>query len=340
MSFSVRILPSNHIYIVEPQETLLEGALRSGIHLNYSCGSGSCGDCKARLLEGSIGQIDFHDYTIPEHEKCNGKMLLCRAHAASDLIIEASEANSPGDIPHQSIATRVSKIERLGDSRLLIHLRTPRSKTLRFMAGQHVMLRLANGMAKDVPIASCPCNGMVLQFYLHNRGNDPFIRYAFNELVKSERIRVEGPFGNFVLDDESTRPLIMIAFDGGLAPLKSLIEHAINLELSQRVLLYWLVSEEDGHYLDNYCRSWKEVLDDYSYIPLWLPAEMPTEKGEEEGLRVIVKEIRDEVLELQECDLYLAGTEVFISFYRAFFADEGVPESRIFSAQMRREDRG
>ena len=156
---------------------------------------------------------------------------------------------------------------------------------------------------------------------------------------EARQVAVEGPFGNFVMDDESTRPLIMVALDEGIAPVKSLIEHAINLELRQRVLLFWLVSREDGHYLDNYCRSWKEVLDNYSYTPLRSPSDMSGEKGDEVGPGQVLAAIDNEPLELQECDIYLSGTTQFNSNSKMLFAAEGVPESRIFSMQMRREDR-
>ena len=43
-------------------------------------------------------------------------------------------------------------------------------------------------------------------------------------------VRVEGPRGEFVLDEASTRPLVFVAFDTGFAPIKSLIEHAMALD--------------------------------------------------------------------------------------------------------------
>lgn len=333
MSFSIRILPSNHTYSVEPQETLLEGALRSGIHLKYSCENGSCGECEARLVKGDLGPVDYHDYTFNENEKRDGKILLCRSHAASDLVIEAIEASSPQDIPLQTVITRVSRIERLDDSRLILHLRTPRSKTLRFLAGQHVQLRINSKLARDLPIASCPCNGMLLQFHLHDEPGDPFTHYIFNKLVHSALVEVAGPYGTFTLDEASSRPIIMIALDEGFAVFKSLIEHAINLEVPQRLSLYWLASDSGGHYLDNYCRSLQEALDTFSYLPLVLSA------GEdvEEGILRLVRQIIEKELWIEETDIYLAVPLIHRELVGYLLEAAGVPISRIFTMQMRDE---
>jgi NAD(P)H-flavin reductase len=48
----------------------------------------------------------------------------------------------------------------------LIHLKTPRTKRLRFLAGQHVKLG-GNGIPlASHPVGSCPCDDMHLHFFI------------------------------------------------------------------------------------------------------------------------------------------------------------------------------
>ncbi|NTU73348.1 2Fe-2S iron-sulfur cluster binding domain-containing protein, partial [Candidatus Roizmanbacteria bacterium] len=54
MAAHVTVLPSGHDFFVEGQDTLLEGALRSGVPLNYGCSGGNCGLCKARIVSGEV----------------------------------------------------------------------------------------------------------------------------------------------------------------------------------------------------------------------------------------------------------------------------------------------
>jgi CDP-4-dehydro-6-deoxyglucose reductase len=79
-------------------------------------------------------------------------------------------------------------------------------------------------------------------------------------------VEVEGPFGEFVLDENSSRPVIFLAFGAGFAPIKSLVQHAMSLELAESMDLHWL-ADAAGHYQDNLCRAWADALDNFSYVP-------------------------------------------------------------------------
>ena len=120
----------------EANESVLEAALRSGLNLSYHCATGSCGECRARIVEGQVKDYRYFDFVIPEAEKIANTVLLCSVTPNSDLVIEAHEAASAKDIPLQQLCTKVAKLERLNHNNLVLHLRTPRSNTLRFLAGQ------------------------------------------------------------------------------------------------------------------------------------------------------------------------------------------------------------
>ncbi len=262
MSHTVRLLPDGREFSAEPQETLLEAALRSGIDLQYGCAGGTCGECKARVVSGQLGAAEFHDYVLTDAEKAQGVVLLCRSHAATDLVIEADEVR-PGDIPLQRLTARIAGMERHGDY-LLLQLRTPRTRTLRFLAGQSVVLSVPGIGSRSLAVASCPCNGMLLQFHLHAGEYDPLTRHLFATARLSDAIEVEGPVGRFTLDESSTRPLVMVAEGTGFAPIKSLIEHYIALDMPQTLYLFWL-TETGGHYLANLCRAWHDALDRFEF---------------------------------------------------------------------------
>jgi CDP-4-dehydro-6-deoxyglucose reductase, E3 len=73
--------------------------------------------------------------------------VLACAHtaASSELTIETLEAQGPADIPQQQIVTTVRAVRPLAPDTLLLHLQTPRSHRLRFLAGQWVTLGVADG---------------------------------------------------------------------------------------------------------------------------------------------------------------------------------------------------
>jgi CDP-4-dehydro-6-deoxyglucose reductase len=164
---------------------------------------------------------------------------------------------------------------------------------------------------------------MILQVHLHQQDANPFVHYAFNEMKVGESIDLEGPEGDFILDEESARPIVMVAVDTGFAPLKSIIEHAIALDLQQAIHLYWLVTNKHHHYLDNLCRSWEFALETFLYQPMTVP-------HENNQLTTMLTEIIDRSPIETELDLYLCGPNKLLTPLREKFIEKGTPKSRIF----------
>ena len=46
MAFEITVLPSQHTFVAEAGETILNAALRQGVLLPYGCGDGACGACR------------------------------------------------------------------------------------------------------------------------------------------------------------------------------------------------------------------------------------------------------------------------------------------------------
>ena len=264
----IRILPSGHEFECSDRQSLLHAALESGLHLHYGCDNGSCGDCLAQLVAGEVGPIRHSDFVLAPQQKADGVFLACCQAPRSECVIRADEVGSPREIPLQRIEARVYRLERLSAEVMQLSLKTPRSQPLQFLAGQHVRLDLGNGLSRSKAIASCPCDGLKPQFHVQYRCGDPFSEQVFRQLKKNDRVCLEGPGGDFVLDDDSIRPLIFIAYDTGFASIKSLIEHAIALDKQQPMHLYWVVTPNHSPYLENYCRSLEDALDNLRYFPI------------------------------------------------------------------------
>ncbi len=123
---------------------------------------------------------------------------------------------------------------------LLLHVQTPRTQTLRFMAGQRAHLTLEDGASGELPIASCPCNGRNLQFFVRRRPGDALAESAFSGPARRIRwSRSRGPIGGFVLHEGSPTPRSSSPSDDGIAPIKSLLEHAVSIDTIEAFHLYW-----------------------------------------------------------------------------------------------------
>ena len=259
VSAQVTLRPSGHQFTVEGHDTLLQAGLRAGLKLNYGCGNGSCGMCKMRVTDGQVARVMNSDYVLSEAEKTQGYVLACTHTAgSSEITLETLEAQGPADIPQQQIVTSVRALRALAPDTWLLHLQTPRSQRLRFLAGQSVTLGLARGegLRQSLSISSCPCDDRNLHFFVERNHGDAFATELFEGRLKAgDAVTVWGPSGDFVLDDGS-QPLVFAACNQGFAPIKSLIEHALSLDASPSINLFWLATRPDGHFLANQCSAW------------------------------------------------------------------------------------
>jgi CDP-4-dehydro-6-deoxyglucose reductase len=316
----VILQPAGKEFIVEQHETILEAGLRHGLNLPYSCANGTCGDCRSRLLHGSIEPVRYHDFRFTPAERNQGWFLTCSCRPLTDVEISLDLSDRPADIPQQRIATRVSKTVPLNRETLLLELRTPRSRSFRFLAGQKARLTFGDCFSLILPVASCPCDGIHLRFHLRTADMGP--DDCWQELLKhGQRVTVQGPCGEFVMDEASKRPLLFIAWERGFAQIQSLVEHAISIDPDRTMRLYWLSPQEHGHYMSNYCRSLEDALDDFSYRPV--------------GLASIARldEVIAQILstyDLQEYDLYMTLPHACIARSRQRILDLGVPERQLF----------
>lgn len=302
MSVRVLVQPSGHEFFVEGNDSILEAALRAGIPLNYGCSNGNCGECKVRLVSGQVKKVHPHDYVLKEADKVAGAFLMCSFTAVSDIVIEASVAGAE-DIPEQTIQTRVKSVELLDDNLLSLHLTTPRSQRLRFLAGQRVSLGAA-GLEGEYAIASCPCEDRQIELHIR-RDNRPFARMAFENLRKEAVVMLNGPMGQFVIKMDSRHPAIFVAWDEGFAPIKSLIQHAMSLEMAETMDLYW-IAEALPHYQDNLCRSWADALDNFHYQALAAGG-----AGDDPVTAILAR-----YPDLTHYDFYAAGPAVFLDQLR------------------------
>ncbi|MGE5168904.1 MAG: 2Fe-2S iron-sulfur cluster-binding protein [Rudaea sp.] len=328
VSAHVSMRPSGREFVVDGRDTLLQAGLRAGLRLNYGCGDGTCGLCKARIVAGSTTSLRPHDYRLSEAERAQGYTLLCTDTAATgEVVVETLEAVVPPDIPMQQIVCRVRSITPLGEDTLHLRLQMPGTHRLRFLAGQSVTLGIAGASDDDRhavhPIASCPCDERNLHFYIARDAADPVAEHLFAGAARpGDAVTLWGPHGDFVLGDAQEQ-LVFLACDMGVAPVRSLIEQAIAADAAEALSLYWLATRSDGHFIANQCRAWDEALDHFDYT-------LCEDVDAAAGARELVRAVQVDRF-VGQCDFYVAGPATFVGGAVEALRAAGVPASRIAS---------
>jgi CDP-4-dehydro-6-deoxyglucose reductase, E3 len=264
----VTIKNSGHTFDVRPSQTVLQAAIDAGINLPYGCRNGACGSCKAKLVSGKVMHNDYQSSAMSDAELAAGNALLCCAMALEDLTIECREVGGLAGIKPRILPARVAKKEQLAHDVIALHLQLPASERLQFKAGQYIEFILKDGKRRAFSIANAQHDAEFLQLHIRVIAGGVFSEYVANELVEKAILRIEAPFGNFFLREDSNKPIIFVAGGTGFAPVKGIIEHMLFNNIQRKIILYRGARQLQDLYMHNLCEKWAEFTPHLSYIPV------------------------------------------------------------------------
>jgi CDP-4-dehydro-6-deoxyglucose reductase, E3 len=323
----VRLAGSDLSFGVAPGESVLDGALRAGLNLPHSCKGGSCGACRARLLEGRVTYPDGAPLGITPAEQADGLVLLCRARPQTELVVETFVTASPEEIRIKRLPCRVERAARLSHDVMALYLKLPLAEPFDFKAGQYVDIMLGGGRRRSFSIASPPHDSRPLELHVRRAPGGEFTERVFGQAgIERALLNVEGPLGSFVYRD-SAAPMLLIGGGTGLAPLKSILRHVVENALPRRISLYWGVRGER----DLYAHAELEALatrlgGSLSYFPV-LSEPSPAWRG----LTGYVHEaVLGRLEPLAAADIYASGPPAMIEVIRREFPLHGADPERVY----------
>lgn len=328
MSFKVRIEPSGHDIEAEVGETLLDAALRQGFVLPYSCRGGSCGTCKGRLLSGQVDYAGHDTPALSEQEKSQGLALFCRAQPLSDLVIEAQEISAAKGIVIKTLPCRVVDMQRPAHDVMLLSLKLPQSERLAFLAGQHIDILLRDGLRRSYSLANAPHADEFLQLHVRHVPNGLFSGQVFTCMQAKDLMRFQGPLGTFFVREESQRPIIFVAGGTGFAPIKAMIEHALQRGSQRPMHLYWGVRARRDLYQHVLPQAWAQAHAGVQYTPV-LSEPLPEDAWQGRSGWVHAAVLQD-YPDLGAHEVYASGPPPMIQAIKQTFVLHGLADSALY----------
>ncbi len=330
MPCRVTIQPSGHEFTVESGETLLDAALRQGFAFPYGCRNGTCGSCQGRVLSGTF------DYAygerppgLEETAAACGHALFCQAIPGSDMTIEVREINTVNDIQVKILPCRAESLLQAAHDVMVIRLRLPATERLQFLAGQYLDILLKDGRRRAFSIANAPHEDAFIELHIRHVEGGTFTDHVFADMKTKAMLRIEGPFGNFVLREESDRPILLIGGGTGFAPLKGMIEHALHIGVQRPIHLFWGVRALRDLYMDELPRRWAAEHPHFHYTPV-LSEPLPGDDWAGESGTVVEAVLR-QFPDLSGFDAYMAGPPAMCTAARDAFLHHGLTEDHMFS---------
>jgi CDP-4-dehydro-6-deoxyglucose reductase, E3 len=334
MSRQITIKPSGHTFVAQPEETVLQAALREGFPLPYGCRNGACGTCKGKIVQGAVDFGNYAESALTEAEKQAGMALFCCAVPLSELVIECREIGAIKDIKVKTLPCRVQKLERVAPDVMIIYLKLPANERLQFLAGQYIDILMKDGKRRSFSLANAPHDDELLQLHVRNYAGGTFAEHVFTRMKERDILRFEGPFGTFFLREDSDKPIIFIASGTGFAPVKSILEHVFRdrnpRSSARKMKLYWGNRTRADLYMPDLPEGWQRQHDNFAFIPVLSDASPNDNWDGRTGF--VHQAVLQDFDDLSEFQVYACGAPAMVeAAHRDLTSLRGLPEDEFFS---------
>ena len=334
MSFQVTVQPSLHQFSADADKTVLDAALAAGILLPYSCRSGACSTCKARVVSGTVDAGPNPAQTLSTQEVEAGYTLLCQARPTSDLVIEAREVRLASDIQIRKLPARVTSMQRVAPDVTILQVQLPAAETFRFNAGQYIEVLLKDGRRRSYSRANAPHCATALELHIRHLPGGVFTDHVFGagatQMKDREILRLEGPHGSFFLREDSQQPIILLASGTGFAPIKAIVEHMAHQGIRRPVTFYWGARRPHDLYLHALATAWSQTLPDFKYVPVVSDAALEDAWTGRTGF--VHQAVMHDFPDLSQHHVYACGVPIMVdSARRDFQTTCGLPDHAFFA---------
>lgn len=324
----ITVSPSQTEFDSHENETILSAAIRHGIALPHSCQSGVCGTCRARLVSGSIKQNgEYDDYVLSPEEVAAGMILLCCNQAENDVVVDMPAYAGTKALAIRTLPARIASVEVRGDVALL-QVSLPKAPPFVFYAGQYMDILLKDG-SRSYSIANAPTQTDKLEFHVRLHEQGLFSPQLFDGRLKSGAIiRLRGPLGAFILDENSNKPLILLATGTGFAPIKSLLSHLAQTQPERQIHFYYGNRFASHFYDHDALNALLSQLPNARYTPV---VSRPDDSWTG-ATGYVTEHVLADYPDLREHEVYACGSPDMVIASRHAFIEQGkLPEYAYFS---------
>lgn len=309
----VRLRPSGREIHVLEGETVLRAALRENVSLPHGCKNGICGLCKAYLSAGVVNPSAR--FPVGDNGICKA-VLLCCARPETDLLIdEAAERALP-----TKLQCRVISMDRVCPDVMVLDLQLQFNGLFSFVPGQYIDFILDDGTRRSFSIANSPRQTNRIQIHVRKVEGGKFTSHIFDATKCGDWFQAEGPRGAFCLKPHSNKPITFLASGTGFAPIKSILESMIEMQLERPATLYWGARKPIGLYMHGLARYWGRHLPHFKYVPV--VAERAPGTGWRGRVGPVHQAVAQDLPNLSGHEVYACGTPAMIAAARMTFTSE------------------
>ncbi len=202
-----------------------------------------------------------------------------------------------------------------------------------FKAGQFIEVTLINpsesdeeGNTRAFSIASAPSEPALL---VATRMRDTAFKRVLGGLPLDTQVQIEGPFGDLVLHNKSSRSAILLSGGIGITPLRSIVVRATRERLPHRIFLFYANRRpEDAPFLDE-LKVLEQENPNFKFVPTMTEMSGSKRSWQGEIGRVTLDLVRKYVKNDQSAMYYITGPAGMVSGLHSMLNQAGVDDDDI-----------
>lgn len=228
MRITIRSKEGTHAIDCELGERVLFAGLRSGLPLPYECGTGTCGTCKGRLVEGEIQEMwaeaPGREYLKPERRE----FLMCQAVARGpcEVVVPtrlpAPWANAISPLHHRGTIENVKEL-----THDVVSFEVDLQQPMNFHPGQFAVLKVPQIEGfRAYSMVNYERDAQRLKFVVKRKPAGKFSDWLFGAGVERTAVELFGPLGKAIFSVEEQKSVLCIAGGSGIAGMMSILSCA------------------------------------------------------------------------------------------------------------------
>lgn len=305
--------------------TVLGALSANDIHLPSSCGGkGTCGTCKFKLIEGGGPILATETAFINKTEQAEGVRLSCQVKVQSDLKI----ALPPGLLSAKIFKTKVTEVEDLTYDIKRIRFKLLEPNTMDFKPGQFIQITVPGiEVVRAYSISSNPSENNHVDLMIRAVYKGEATTFVHKALMVGDNIKIDGPFGDFYLQEDSNRDIICIAGGSGMAPIMSILHRLKEQGMTRKVKYFFGARTQKDLFLVDELKLLNEEYPNFEFIPALSHADDDKQWLGEKGW--ITDIVDRHTGDLSNSEAYLCGSPGMIDACMVVLDNHNMPEENI-----------
>lgn len=156
------------------------------------------------------------------------------------------------------------------------------------------------------------------------RLSDSAYKRSINELSIGELVRLDGPYGEFVCDDNEAEPIVFLSGGIGVAPARSIIRQSIYRKSRRKITLIHINQCKEYSPYETELLAAASGHTNLTYLPVYTRAEDKIEKN-----LICYDVVRPLIGKLEHPLFYISGTQRMVRGIKQDLLAIGVDENRI-----------